>query len=70
MADTRHVLNNLQNKSSDKNTEQIDIDSTELTNCNDNICPQCGKDHSYKITAGNTILDMISLFDRDASREV
>jgi hypothetical protein len=45
--------------------EQIDIDSIKWIDSVDNICPQCGQDHSYKITAGPTMLDMISLFDRD-----
>lgn len=38
-------------KSFDENTEQIDIDLIEWNDYNDNICPQCGHDHSYKITA-------------------
>jgi acetone carboxylase gamma subunit len=59
-----------QNKSFDENTEQIDIDLIEWNDYNDNICPQCNQDHSYKITAGSTIFDMISFFDRDTSREI
>ncbi len=45
--------------------EQIDIDSINWIDSRDNICSRCGQDHSYKITAGPTMLDMISLFDRD-----
>ena len=48
-----------------EDSEQIDIDSIKWIDCVDNICPECSQDHSYKITAGPTILDMISLFDRD-----
>lgn len=58
-----------QNKSFVENTEQIDIDLIEWRNYNDNICPQCGKDHRYKLTAGTTILDIISFFDKNISRE-
>lgn len=59
-----------QNKSFDENIEQIDIDLIEWRNYNDNICPQCGQDHSYKPTTSSAILDIISLFDRDKSKEI
>jgi hypothetical protein len=59
-----------QNKSFVENTEEIDIDSIEWWDHNNNICPQCGQDHSYKITAGTTMLDIISLSDKDISREI
>ena len=70
MADISHISNNLQNKSSAENTEQIDIDSIEWTVYDDNICPQCGQNHGYKLTAGSTILDMISFLDRKPSEEL
>jgi acetone carboxylase gamma subunit len=53
---------NPQNKSFVKNTEEVDINSIGWMDYNDNICPQCGQDHSHKLKAGNTSLDMISLF--------
>ena len=69
MADTSHISNNLQNKSFVENTEQIDIDLIEWKNYDDDICPQCGQNHGYKLTAGSTIHDMISFLDRDSSKE-
>jgi hypothetical protein len=30
----------------------------------DNLCPQCGQDHSYKLTGSSAILEMISFLDR------
>ena len=61
MADTSHISNNLQNKSSAENTEQIDIDSIEWKNDEDNICPQCGQNHGYKLIAEHyTRYDFIS----------
>jgi hypothetical protein len=53
---------NPQNKSFVKNTEEVDINSIGWMDYNDNICLQCGQDHSHKLKAGNTSLDMISLF--------
>ena len=64
------ILTNPKNKSSAENTEQADIDSIEWKYYDDNICPQCGQDHSYKLTAGSTILDMISFLDRKPSEEL
>ena len=32
------------------------------------LCPQCGQDHSYKLTSGSSILDMISFLDRRYTR--
>ena len=69
MTDTSHISNNLQHKSFAGNTEQIDINSIEWKNYDDNICPQCGQDHGYKLTAGSTIQDMISFLDRKPSKE-
>ena len=57
-------------KSSAENTEQVDIVSIEWKNYDDNICPQCGQDHSCKLTASSTILDMISFLDRKPSEEL
>ena len=70
MTETSHISNNLQNKSFVENTEQIDTDLIERKNDDDNICPQCGQNHGYKLIAGSTILDMISLFDRDTFKEI
>jgi hypothetical protein len=30
----------------------------------DKLCPQCGQDHSCKLTGGSAILEMISFLDR------
>lgn len=65
----KFISANPQNKSFDENTEQIDIDLIEWNDYNDNICPQCGQDHSYKLTVGTTVLDIISFFDKNISRE-
>ena len=56
---------NPQNKSFAENTEEVDIDSIEWKYNDDNICPQCGHNHSHK--PGTTILNMISFLDRDSS---
>jgi hypothetical protein len=61
---------NPQNKSSVENTNEADIDSIEWWDHNNNFCSQCGQDHSYKITAGTTMLDIISLSDRNTPREI
>ncbi len=70
MTDTSHISNNLKNKSFVKYTEQIDIDLIEWKNYDDDICPQCGQNHGYKLIAGSTIQDMISFLDRDISEEL
>jgi hypothetical protein len=31
---------------------------------NDRLCPQCGQDHSHKLTGGSAIQEMISFLDR------
>jgi hypothetical protein len=67
MVDTIHISNNLQIKSSVKNAEQLDIALVEWNNYDTKICPQCGQDHSYKITGGNAIQGMISFLDRNRS---
>ena len=64
------ISTNPQNKSFVENTEQIDIDLIKWKDYNGNICPQCGQDHSYKLTAGSTMLDMIPFLNVDTSREV
>ena len=69
MADTSHISHEPRNKSFAENTEQADIDSIEWKYYDDNICPQCGQNHGYKLTAGSTIHDMISFLDRDSSKE-
>jgi hypothetical protein len=63
------TLGNPENKSFVEDTEQIDIDSIEWWDNDDNICSQCGQDHSYKLKAGSTMLDIISFFDKNTSRE-
>jgi hypothetical protein len=30
----------------------------------DRLCPQCGQDHSHKLTGSRSILEMISFLDR------
>jgi hypothetical protein len=40
-----------------------------ISSYNDNICSQCGHDHSHKVTGSSAIQDMISFLDRDISSE-
>lgn len=56
-----------QHKSFVGNTEQIDIDLIEWNDYNDNICPQCGHNHSHKPIGGSSIPNMISFLDRNAT---
>jgi tRNA A58 N-methylase Trm61 len=70
MADTSFIIHKPKDKSFDENTEQIDIDSIEWKNYGDNICSQCGNDHSYKVTADSVIQSMISILDRKKSENI
>ena len=67
MTDTSLILYNPKNKSSAEKLLSADIYS--ISYDNDNICSQCGHDHSYKPTGGSAILDMISFLDRDTPSE-
>lgn len=63
MTDSSLILHKPKNKSSAGNT-------TYSISCdNDNICSQCGHDHSHKATGGSAIQDMISFLDRDITSE-
>jgi hypothetical protein len=68
MADTSLILYKPKNKSSVGNTTDTDIYS--ILCDNDNICSQCGHDHSHKITGGNAIQDMIAFLDRDTTEKI
>lgn len=67
MADTNLVLHKPKNKSSAENTTDTDIYL--ILHEIDTICPQCGHDHSHKVTGGSAIQDMISFLDRDIPSE-
>jgi hypothetical protein len=67
MTDTSLILYKPKNKSSAENTTNTDMYL--ISSDNDNICFQCGHDHSRKVTGGSAIQDMISFLDRDISSE-
>ena len=67
MADTSLILYKPKNKSSVENTTNTDM--YPISSDNDNICSQCGHDHSHKVTGDSAIQDMISFLDRNISSE-
>ena len=68
MTDVISISTNLKNKSFDKNTEQIDINSIEWKSYDNTLCPQCGHYHGYELTT-DPIQEMISFLDRHSLNE-
>lgn len=68
MANTSYILCKPKIKSSAGDT--INVGMYSILYDNNNICSQCGHDHSHKITGGSAIEDMISYLDRDRSKEI
>jgi hypothetical protein len=67
MADTSLILHRPKNKSSAENITNTGM--YPISSDNDTICPQCGHDHSHRVTGGSAIQDMISFLDWDISSE-
>ena len=51
-------------------TNNLPPTSPENQSFDDELCPQCGQDHSCKLTGGSAILDMISFLDKDTAKKV
>jgi hypothetical protein len=65
MTDTNLLIYKPKNKSSAGNASNTEMYSIPCDS--DQVCSQCGHNHSHMLIGGGAILDMISFLDRDST---
>lgn len=68
VTDTNLLIYKPKNKSSAGNASNTEMDSVPCDN--DQVCSQCGHNHSHRLIGGRAILNMISFLDRDTADKI
>jgi hypothetical protein len=68
MTDTNLLIYKPKNKSSAGNASNTEMYSIPCDS--DQVCSQCGHNHSHMLIGGRAILDMISFLDRDITEKI
>jgi len=68
MTDTNLFICKPKNKSSAGNASNTEMYSISCDS--DQVCSQCGHNHSHMLIGGRAILDMISYLDRDTAEKI